>query len=52
MLADTDRVRIVEGLSVLATHARSYDRGAQIEDVRRTWSTLVDHKRSRPASTA
>jgi len=32
MLADPDRVRVLEGLQVLACHVRSYDRGAQIED--------------------
>lgn len=29
--ADTDTVRIMDGADVLATHARSYDRGVQVE---------------------
>jgi hypothetical protein len=44
VLADTARVRIVDGVTVLATHARSYDRGAQIEDPAHL-QDLVDHKR-------
>ena len=32
VLAEPERLRIVDGLTVLATHPRSYDRGAQIED--------------------
>jgi transposase len=32
VLADTDRLRIVEGQEILATHQRSYDKGGQIED--------------------
>lgn len=32
VLADTERVRLVDGTVVVAEHARSYDRGAQIED--------------------
>ena len=32
VLADPDRVRIVSGTTILATHIRSYDRLAQIED--------------------
>ena len=32
VLADPDRVRILDGAKVRATHARSYDRHAQIED--------------------
>lgn len=31
VLADAQRVRILDGADLLATHARSYDRGAQIE---------------------
>jgi transposase len=31
VLADPDRVRIVDGQQVLATHRRSYDKGEQIE---------------------
>lgn len=32
VLAEPDRVRVLEGATVLAEHARSYDKGAQIED--------------------
>jgi len=32
VLTDTERVRIVEGATIVADHRRSYDRGAQIED--------------------
>jgi transposase len=32
VFADHQRVRITDGSTLLATHARSYDRGAQIED--------------------
>lgn len=42
--ATPERVRIIEGTDVIADHARSYDRGAQIEKPTHI-STLVDHKR-------
>jgi transposase len=32
VLADSERVRILDGLAVVATHPRSYDRSQQIED--------------------
>jgi len=32
VLADIDQLRIVDGQEVIATHPRSYDKGAQIED--------------------
>jgi transposase len=32
VLADTDRLRIVDGQEVIASHPRSHDKGAQIED--------------------
>src|SRR5271165_2469119 len=32
VLADADRLRIVEGQEIVATHSRSYDKGKQIED--------------------
>src|ERR1700723_2558095 len=32
VLADTDRLRIVDGLAILASHPRSFDKGQQIED--------------------
>jgi transposase len=42
--ATPHRVRIVDGLAVIADHPRSYDRGAQIEDPDHI-ATLVAHKR-------
>ncbi len=45
VLADTERVHIVEGASVLAEHSRSYDRGAQIEDPEHLQG-LIEHKRA------
>jgi transposase len=44
LLADPDRLRIVEGQDVLAAHPRSYDRGQQIEDPSHL-QALVDAKR-------
>ncbi len=43
VLANTERVRIVDGLHVLAVHARSFDAGAQIEDAAHV-QALVDQK--------
>jgi transposase len=45
VLADTARVRITDGVTVLADHARSYDRGAQIENPAHI-ATLVELKRA------
>ena len=45
VLATPTAVRIVEGAAVLATHLRSYDQGAQIEDPTHL-QALVDHKRA------
>jgi transposase len=45
VLADTERVRIVDGINVVAEHTRSYDRGAQIEDSSHI-EELVAHKRA------
>jgi transposase len=44
VLADPRQVRITDAAQVLACHARSYDRGAQIENPAHI-QTLVDHKR-------
>jgi len=44
VVADPDRVRVLDGLSVLASHPRSYDRGAQIENPAHL-EGLVAHKR-------
>ncbi len=43
VVADTDRVRILSGATVLANHPRSYDSGAQIELPDHV-QDLVDHK--------
>ena len=45
VLADPHEVRIVNGAEVLACHRRSYDRGAQVEDVAHV-QALVDDKRA------
>jgi transposase len=45
VLADTQRVRIADGASVLAEHGRCYDRGQQIE-IGRHVQDLVDAKRA------
>jgi transposase len=44
VLADPDRVRVLDGATVLATHRRSWDRRAQIEQEAHV-QALVDHKR-------
>jgi transposase len=45
VLADTERGRIVDGATVLATHVRSYDRGQQIEEPAHI-QALVQYKRA------
>jgi hypothetical protein len=45
VLADTHEVRIVDGAHVLASHRRSYDKGAQIEQNAHV-EALVAHKRA------
>jgi len=44
VIADPERVRILDGAQVLATHRRSYDRGAQIEQDSHI-QALVERKR-------
>ena len=44
VLADPQQVRITDAAQVLACHARSYNRGAQIENPAHV-QALVDHKR-------
>jgi transposase len=44
VLADPDRVRIVDGQQILASHPRSYDKGERIEDPAHI-QALVDQKR-------
>lgn len=43
--ADTERVRLIDGSTVVAEHLRSYDRGAQIEDPTHL-AALTTHKRA------
>lgn len=51
VLAALDSVRIFDGLELIATHPRSFDRGAQVEDPSHI-QALVDHKRSARAHRA
>ena len=51
VLADPDRVRVLDGAAVLATHRRSWDRRAQIEQEAHI-QALVDHKRGARAHRA
>lgn len=44
VVADPDKVRILDGAAVLACHERSYDRGAQVE-IQSHVDKLVEHKR-------
>ena len=44
VLADLDRIRIVDGSQILASHRRSYGKGERIEDPAHI-QALVDHKR-------
>lgn len=49
LIADIQAVRILDGMHVLAEHARSYDRGQQIEDIRHV-EALVAEKRAAHAA--
>jgi transposase len=51
VLATLDTVRILDGNTPIARHARSFDRGAQIEDAAHI-QALLDHKRSARAHRA
>lgn len=51
VLADETQVRIFDGMQELACHARSWDRGVQIEDASHV-QALVDHKRAARAHRA
>ena len=51
VLAEPDRVRVLDGATVLATHRRSWDRRAQIEQEAHV-QALVDHKRGARAHRA
>jgi hypothetical protein len=45
--ATPDRVRILDGLTVIADHARSYDRAAQIEDPNHVADLIAQKHRAR-----
>lgn len=47
VFASLDSVRIVNGQQVLATHARSFDRGAQIEDAAHVAALVADKRAGR-----
>jgi transposase len=47
VLADLDTVRIVENNEVIATHPRSWDRGAQIEVAEHVQRLVAEKKRAR-----
>ena len=51
VLAEPDRVRVLDGAAVLATHRRSWDRGAQIEQEEHI-QALVERKRGARAHRA
>ena len=51
VLATLDTVRILDGLELIATHVRSFDRGAQLED-RAHVQALITHKRAARAHRA
>ncbi|MBK9362870.1 MAG: transposase [Rubrivivax sp.] len=51
VLAEPERLRVLDGAAVLATHRRSWDRGAQIEQQEHL-QALVDHKRGARAHRA
>ena len=51
VLATLDTVRILDGLELIATHVRSFDRGAQIEEPSHV-QALVAHKRAARAHRA
>ena len=51
VLATLDSVRILDGLELIATHPRSFDRGAQIEEPLHV-EALVAHKRAARAQRA
>jgi transposase len=51
VLAEPDQVRVLDGATVLATHRRSWDRRAQIEQEAHV-QALVDHKRGARAHRA
>lgn len=47
VLASLERVRVVDGQDLLATHLRSFDRGAQIEDPAHIAALVADKRAAR-----
>jgi transposase len=47
LLASLDTVRVVDGQDVLATHPRSFDRGAQVEDTTHVAALVADKRAAR-----
>lgn len=47
VLASLDTVRILDGLNVIATHPRSFDRGAQVEDAVHIAALVADKRAGR-----
>lgn len=47
LLASLDTVRVVDGQDVLATHPRSFDRGAQVEDPAHVVALVADKRAAR-----
>ena len=47
VLASLNHVRILDGLDVIATHARSFDRGAQVEDPAHIEALVADKRAGR-----
>jgi transposase len=47
LLASPDKLRILDGQQLIATHARSFDRGAQIEDPAHIAALVADKRAAR-----
>jgi hypothetical protein len=47
VLADTDRLRIVDGQAIVASHPRSFDRGQQIEEPAHIQALVVWKRQAR-----
>lgn len=47
VLASLDTVRILDGLDVITTHRRSFDRGAQVEDAAHVAALVADKRAAR-----
>jgi hypothetical protein len=47
VVADSDQVRVLDGVAVIAHHPRSYDRGAQIEDCAHLEDLVAEKREAR-----